>query len=90
VKATLTELNNNANALARAAQAGETVIITDRGTPIVDMVPHREPVWVAKAQLADGLRVLRATVLNPQATSDVVRQQIDEVADPYLDVDAAR
>lgn len=89
MRATLTELNSNSNALARAAQAGETVIITDRGTPIVDMVPHHEPVWVAKQQLVEGLRVLRATVHVPQATSDVVRRQMDAVLDPHVDVDAA-
>jgi hypothetical protein len=33
-----------------------------RGTPIADIVPHREMVWVAKAQLIDTLGLLRATL----------------------------
>lgn len=89
MRATLTELNNNSNALARAAQAGETVVITDRGTPIADIVPHRELVWVTRAELVDGLRVLRAT-RQSHDTSDVVRAEMDAVVDPYLDVGAAR
>lgn len=90
MRATLTELNNNSSALARAAQAGETVVITDRGIPIADIVPHRERVWVTTAQLIDALRPLRATLQNPQATSDVVRADMDAVVDPYLDVDAGQ
>lgn len=90
MKATLTELNNNSNALARAAQSGETVVITDRGTPIADIVPHREPVWVTKAQLVERVRVLRATLLNPQSTSDVVRFETDAHVDPFLDLHEAR
>lgn len=90
MRATLTELNSNSNALARAAQAGETVVITDRGTPIADIVPHREQAWVTKAQLVQGLRVLRATVQSRHDTSDVVRAEIDAVIDPYLDAGAGQ
>ncbi|HRE00281.1 MAG TPA: type II toxin-antitoxin system prevent-host-death family antitoxin [Ilumatobacteraceae bacterium] len=90
MRATLTELNNNANALARAAQAGQTVVITDRGTPIADIVPHHEQAWVTKAQLTDTLSLLQATLQNPRTTSNVVREEMDAVVDPYLDIEAAR
>lgn len=90
MRATLTELNSNSNALARAAQAGETVVITDRGTPIADIVPHHEMAWVPTAQLIDTLRLLRATLQSPQATSEVVRDELDAVVDPFVDVEAAR
>lgn len=90
MRATLTELNSNANALARAAQAGETVVITDRGTPIVEMVPHLGSMWVTRARLVDSLRVLRATLQNPNATSEAVRAEQDAVIDAYVDIDAAR
>lgn len=90
MRASLTELNSNSNALARAAQAGETVVITDRGNPIADIVPHREQAWVTKAQLEDALRVLRATLHDSGDGSDAVRAEMDAIVDPYLDIDAAR
>lgn len=89
MRATLTELNSNSSALARRAQAGETVVITDRGTPVADIVPHREVTWVTKPQLTDALQVLRATLKNRDATAEVVRRELDEVADPYLDLEGA-
>lgn len=90
MRATLTELNNNSSTLARAAQAGETVVITDRGAPIADIVPHRRQAWVTRAELVDALRVLRATLHNTWDDSDAVRAEMDAVVDPYVDVDAAR
>lgn len=86
VKATLSELNSNSSALARAAQEGEVVVITDRGKPIVDMVPHVADTWVARDELVDRLRVLRDTVLNPAMNSDAVRQELDDVVDPFVGI----
>ncbi len=41
MEASLRELNVHASALARRAQAGERVTITDRGRPIAELGPHR-------------------------------------------------
>ncbi|MGH9270767.1 MAG: type II toxin-antitoxin system Phd/YefM family antitoxin, partial [Ilumatobacteraceae bacterium] len=56
MNATLRELNVNSSALARRAEAGETITITDRGRPIVDLVPHRPVRFACKE---DVLRALR-------------------------------
>lgn len=87
MRASLTELNSKSNALARAAQAGETVVITDRGTPIADIVPHQDRSWVTRAELADGLGALRTTMQSRHDTADAVRADMDAVVDPYLDVE---
>jgi antitoxin (DNA-binding transcriptional repressor) of toxin-antitoxin stability system len=40
-------LNVHGSALARRAQAGETITITDRGRPIADLVPHTSAIRFA-------------------------------------------
>ncbi|MBX7195104.1 MAG: type II toxin-antitoxin system prevent-host-death family antitoxin [Sandaracinaceae bacterium] len=37
----LRELKNATSALVRRAQAGEVIVVTDRGTPIVQLTPIR-------------------------------------------------
>jgi antitoxin (DNA-binding transcriptional repressor) of toxin-antitoxin stability system len=78
--ASLRELNLNASALARRAQSGETVTITDRGRPIVDMVPHRE--GLRFADRSDVLRDLRSVGRDEH---ERFRRQLDAVVDPYFD-----
>jgi antitoxin (DNA-binding transcriptional repressor) of toxin-antitoxin stability system len=58
MEACLRELNVHASALARRAQAGETVTITDRGRPIAELGPHRTGFRFARK--ADVLRTFRA------------------------------
>jgi prevent-host-death family protein len=48
VDASLRELNVRASELARRAQAGEVITITDRGRPIADLGPHRDGVRFAR------------------------------------------
>jgi prevent-host-death family protein len=80
--ATLRDLNNNSSALARAAQAGETVVITDRGTPIADLIPHRGlPGGVSREAFIDMLDELRRLTM----TSDTAarqRAELDAIVDP--------
>lgn len=82
--ATLRDLNNSSSALARAAQAGETVVITDRGTPIADLVPHRGlPGGVnrhAFIEMADQLRRLTSS----SDTAARQRAELDEIVDPEV------
>jgi prevent-host-death family protein len=76
MNASLRELNVNASALARRAQAGEEITITDRGRPIADLVPHREGIRFAHRD--DVLRDLRSVGRDNHVR---FRQQLDEVLD---------
>jgi len=80
MNATLRELNVHASALARRAQAGEIVTITDRGRPIVDLVPHRDGLRFARR--ADVQRALRGVGADDH---ERFRRQLDAVVDPYVD-----
>lgn len=74
--ASLRELNIKASELARRAQAGEVITITDRGRPIADLGPHRTGVRFARkqdvAQAFEGLAPIDAEAL---------RAELDELAD---------
>ena len=80
MNASLRELNANSSALARRAEAGETITITDRGKPIVDLVPHQPTTQFARKN--DVLRALRGVGQDSHAT---FRAQLDAVLDPYFD-----
>lgn len=57
--ASLRELNTQASALARRAQAGEVITITDRGRPIAELGPHRFGFRFAdKAEVLGGFQRL--------------------------------
>ncbi len=75
--ASLRELNVNSSALARRAEAGETITITDRGRPIADLGPHRTGFQFARK--ADVLRTFRP--LAP-VDPDRFRRDLDAVLDP--------
>ncbi len=70
----------NSSALARRAEAGETITITDRGKPIVDLVPHRPRTRFAHKE--DVLRALRGA---GQDSHTRFRDQLDAVVDPHFD-----
>lgn len=81
MQASLRELNVNASALARRAQAGEEITITDRGRPIADLVPHREGIRFARRD--DVLRDLRSVGRDDHVR---FRRQLDEVLDSSFHV----
>lgn len=75
--ASLRELNTQASALARRAQAGEVITITDRGRPIAELGPHRAGFQFAeKTAVLEGFRTLEPIAL------ERFRSDLDEVADP--------
>ena len=77
MEASLRELNVHASALARRAQAGETVTITDRGRPIAELGPHRSGFRFArKAEVLDTFRSV--AVVDHQR----FRDDLDAVVDP--------
>lgn len=79
MNASLRELNSASSALARRAQAGETIVITDRGVPIADLVPHRFDRRPAnKADVLDTFRRLGGD------DHERFREQLDELVDPWL------
>ena len=79
VNASLRELNSASSALARRAQAGETIVITDRGVPIADLVPHQRDCRPAnKADVVDAFGRLG------DDDHKRFREQLDELVDPWL------
>jgi prevent-host-death family protein len=77
VDASLRDLNVRASELARRAQAGEVITITDRGRPIADLGPHRAGVIFARK--TDVIRVFAAV---PLIDVDRFRTDLDAVAAP--------
>lgn len=77
MEASLRELNVHASALARRAQAGERVTITDRGRPIAELGPHRAGFRFALK--ADVLGTFRAVAV---VDDEQLRADLDAVVDP--------
>lgn len=73
----LRELNLHASALARRAQGGEVITITDRGRPIADIGPHRAGFRFARRE--DVLRAFRAL---ESLDGERFRRDLDAIADP--------
>lgn len=84
MNASLRELNVHASALARRAQAGETITITDRGRPIADLVPHTSAIRFANRE--DVLADLAG--IGGESYAEF-RAQLDALADPYFDAERA-
>jgi len=74
--ASLREFNVKASELARRAQAGEVITITDRGRPIADLGPHR-----AGLRFARQHDVERAFANLPPVDPDQFRTDLDAVLD---------
>ena len=49
------ELRNDTAGVLRRVEAGETVVITVRGKPVADLVPHRPegPRWLGPEEVVD-------------------------------------
>lgn len=79
VNASLRELNSASSSLARRAQAGETIVITDRGVPIADLVPHQSERRAAnRSDVLDAFRRLGG------GDHERFREQLDKLVDPWL------
>jgi prevent-host-death family protein len=52
------ELRNDTSGVLRRVEAGETVVITVRGKPVADLVPHRldQPRWMPRDELVELLK----------------------------------
>ena len=76
MNASLRELNIKASELARRAEAGETITITDRGRPIAELGPHG-----AGFRFADRDEVHRAFSETAPIDHDQLRTELEEIAD---------
>jgi prevent-host-death family protein len=52
------ELRNDTAGVLRRVEAGESVVITVRGKPVADLIPHRhdEPRWMPREELIELLK----------------------------------
>jgi prevent-host-death family protein len=52
------ELRNDTAGVLRRVEAGETVVITVRGKPVADLIPHRrdKPRWMPREELVELLK----------------------------------
>lgn len=52
------ELRNDTAGVLRRVESGETVVITVRGKPVADLVPHRTdlPRWMPRDELVELLK----------------------------------
>lgn len=76
MNASLRELNVKASELARRAESGETITITDRGRPIAELGPHRTGLRFARK--ADVARTF-ANLAPVDAAQ--LRRDLDDVID---------
>jgi prevent-host-death family protein len=74
------ELRNETSGLLRRVQAGESVVITLRGKPVADLVPHRDEVsgWVGPAEV---LAIVEGSAADPGLRDDLERLAGDTTDD---------
>lgn len=65
------ELRNDTAGVLRRVEAGETVVITVRGKPVADLVPHRhDERWMPRDEL---LELLKTHSADPGLRDDLRR-----------------
>jgi prevent-host-death family protein len=66
------ELRNDTAGLLRKVEAGETVVITRRGKPVADLVPHRGegPRWLTPDEV---MEIAEAGGPDPTLAADLER-----------------
>lgn len=72
------ELRNDSGGVLRAAQAGETFVITRNGTPVAELRGFPPRRFVPREEIA------RAARTAPRIDLDDFRADVDRVVDPYL------
>ena len=82
MKVSLKELNSASAAIVRRAQRGEHVIVTDRGVPVAEIVPHQPMLGVSREHMA---RVFGSG--SGGSSSSEVRAELDQFVDPYVSDD---
>jgi prevent-host-death family protein len=73
------ELRNDTAGVLRQVEAGETVVITRRGKPVADLMPHRtESKWITRSELLEALKTKSA---DPGLRADLERLAGDTTDD---------
>lgn len=79
----LRELNQNPSRAVARVRAGESLLVTDRGRPILRMVPEVESPGVLSRLVADGTATAPAETGMPDLIPDLV-PEVDSVTDLLL------
>ena len=79
----LRELNQNPSRAVARVRAGDTLVVTDRGRPILRMVPEVDSPGVLSRLLAEGTVTAPAAQGMPDLMPDLV-PDVDSVADLLL------
>jgi prevent-host-death family protein len=79
----LRELNQNPSRAVARVRAGETLLITDRGRPVLRMVPEVESPGVLGRLVAEGTATAPAEQGLPELIADLV-PEVDSVTDLLL------
>ena len=74
------DLRNRTTDVIAAVQAGETVILSVRGEPLADIVPHRRRSrWLPGTWLAEELHTRAADPALREDLDDLVGETIEEL-----------
>ncbi len=73
------ELRNRSSEILRAAEAGETFVITVNGRPVATLGPYRRQRWVP----ADRVRDLLATPTDESVLADLAAFGDVDLHDPW-------
>jgi prevent-host-death family protein len=79
----LRELNQNPSRAVARVRAGESLLVTDRGRPILRMVPEVQSPGVLSRLVADGTATAPAETGMPDLIPDLV-PEVDSVTDLLL------
>ena len=77
------ELNQNPSRAVARVRAGESLLVTDRGRPVLWMVPEVEPPGVLSRMVAQGTVTSPADDGLPELMEDLV-PEVDNVTDLLL------
>jgi prevent-host-death family protein len=75
------ELRNDTAGLLRRVEAGETVVITRRGKPVADLIPHRETASRGLTP-ADVLEIRRIASSDPTWGAELAEMRAADRLDP--------
>lgn len=80
----LRELNQNPSRAVARVRAGESLLVTDRGKPVLRMVPEVESPGVLGRMVAEGTATAPAEIGLPELLHDLV-PEVDSLSDLLLE-----
>ena len=80
----LRELNQNPSRAVARVRAGESLLVTDRGKPVLRMVPEVEPDGLLSRMVAEGTATAPAEDGLPELLEDLV-PDVDSVTELLLE-----